>query len=64
MTLRKLTAYKAQEASRKQAQLAMFRKQPNMQGVVIPNVTHYVFLSAESEIVSLSTRFVNGLRAR
>ena len=60
----KRAAYKAQEASRKQAQIAIFRKQPNMQVVVIPNVTHYVFLSDESEIVSLITRFVNGLPAR
>jgi non-heme chloroperoxidase len=60
----KLAAYKAQDASRKQAQIAIFRKQPNMQVVVIPNVTHYVFLSDESEIVSLITRFVNGLPAR
>jgi hypothetical protein len=32
--------------------------------VVIPNVSHYVFLSDESEVVSLITRFVNGLPAR
>jgi non-heme chloroperoxidase len=29
--------------------------------VVIPNVTHYVFLSDESEIISLITRFENNL---
>ncbi len=57
----KLAAYKAQEASRKEAQIAMFRKQPNVEVVVIPNATHYVFLSDESEIVALITRFVNDL---
>jgi non-heme chloroperoxidase len=55
----KLAAYKAQEASRKESQIAMFRKQPNVEVVVIPNVTHYIFLSDESEIISLITRFVN-----
>ena len=57
----KLAAYKAQEASRKQGQLAMWRKQPNVEVVVIPNVTHYVFLSDEAEIISLISRFVHGL---
>ena len=57
----KLAAYKAQEARRKEAQIAMFRKQPHVEVVVIPNVTHYVFLSDESEIISLIIRFVNSL---
>ena len=57
----KLRAYKAQEASRKQGQLEVWRKQRNAEVVVIPNVTHYVFLSDESEIISLITRFVNNL---
>ena len=57
----KLAAYKAQEASRKQAQIAMWRKQRSVEVVVIPNITHYVFLSDESEIISLITRFVNSL---
>ena len=48
----KLAAYKAQEASRKQAELAIWRKQPNVKVVVIPNVTHYIFLSDEAEIIS------------
>jgi non-heme chloroperoxidase len=57
----KLAAYKAQEASRKQGQLEIWRKQRNAEVVVIPDVTHYVFLSDESEIISLITRFVNSL---
>lgn len=57
----KLSAYQAQEASRKQGQLAIWRKQPNAEVVVIPNVTHYVFLSDESEIISLISRFVHSL---
>jgi non-heme chloroperoxidase len=36
----KLRAYKAQEASRKQGQLEVWRKQRNAEVVVIPNVTH------------------------
>jgi non-heme chloroperoxidase len=57
----KLAAYQAQEASRKQGQLAIWRKQPNVEVVVIPNVTHYIFLSDEAEIISLISRFVHGL---
>jgi non-heme chloroperoxidase len=57
----KLAAYKAQEASRKEAQIAIWRKQHNVEVVVVPNVTHYIFLSDESEVLSLITRFVNSL---
>ncbi|HMH14205.1 MAG TPA: alpha/beta hydrolase [Edaphobacter sp.] len=57
----KLAAYKAQEASRKQGQLAIWRKQPNVEVVVVPNVTHYIFLSDEDEIISLISRFVHSL---
>jgi non-heme chloroperoxidase len=57
----KLAAYKAQEASRKQGQLAIWRKQPNVEVVVVPNVTHYLFLSDEDEIISLISRFVHSL---
>jgi len=57
----KLAAYKAQEASRKEAQIAIWRKQPNVDVVVIPNITHYVFLSDEPEVISLITRYVNSL---
>ncbi len=57
----KLAAYKAQEASRKQGQLVIWRKQPNVEVVVVPNVTHYIFLSDENEIISLISRFVESL---
>ena len=57
----KLAAYKAQEASRKQGQIAIWRKQPNVEVVVIPNVTHYIFLSDEDKIISLISRFVESL---
>jgi non-heme chloroperoxidase len=57
----KLDAYKAQEASRKQGQLAIWRKQRDVQVVVIPNVTHYIFLSDEAEIISQIVRFVHSL---
>ncbi len=57
----KLAAYKAQEASRKQGQLAIWRKQPTVEVVVIPNVTHYIFLSDEPEVISLISRFVQSL---
>jgi len=57
----KLAAYKAQEASRMEAQIAIWRKQPNVEVVVIPNVTHYIFLSDESKVISLITRFVADL---
>ncbi len=57
----KLAAYKAQEASRKEGQIAIWRKQRNVEVVVIPNVTHYIFLSDEPEVISLITRFVKSL---
>ena len=57
----KLAAYKAQEASRKQGQLEVWRKQRKAEIVVIPNATHYIFLSDEAEVLSLITRFVEGL---
>jgi hypothetical protein len=57
----KLAAYKAQESSRMEAQIAIWRKQPNVEVAVIPNVTHYIFLSDESEVISLITRFVSDL---
>ena len=62
--LEKLAAYKAQEASRKQGQLAIWRQQPNVEVVVVPNVTHYIFLSDEDEIISLISRFVEGLPSK
>ncbi len=60
----KLEAYKAQEASRKQGQLEVWRKQRKAEIVVIPNATHYIFLSDEAEVLSLITRFVEGLPHR
>jgi non-heme chloroperoxidase len=57
----KLAAYKAQEVSRMEAQIAIWRKQPNVEVVVIPNVTHHIYLSDESEVISLITRFVSDL---
>ena len=57
----KLAAYKAQEASRKQGQIAIWRKQPNVEVVVVPNATHYIFLSDEDEIISLISRFLHSL---
>jgi non-heme chloroperoxidase len=57
----KLAAYKAQEASRKQGQLEIWRKQRNAEIVVIPYATHYIFLSDEAEVLSLITRFVEGV---
>ncbi|WP_213803728.1 alpha/beta hydrolase [Granulicella sp. dw_53] len=57
----KLAAYKAQEASRKQGQLEIWHKQRKAEIVVIPNATHYIFLSDEAEILSLISRFVDGL---
>jgi pimeloyl-ACP methyl ester carboxylesterase len=57
----KLAAYRASESSRKEAQIAAFRNQPHAKVVVIPNVTHYIFLSDESEIVALIRKFIDGL---
>ncbi|HEY1216974.1 MAG TPA: alpha/beta hydrolase [Bryobacteraceae bacterium] len=57
----KLAAYKAQEASRKQGQFEIWRKQEKAQIVIIPNAMHYVFLSNEAEVISLITRFVDQL---
>ena len=57
----KLAAYKASETSRKEAQIAAFRNQPHAKVVVIPNVTHYIFLSDEVEIVALIKNFVDSL---
>lgn len=58
---RKLAAYRAQEASRKQGQLEIWHKQQKAETVVIPKATHYIFLSDEAEVLSLVTRFVDGL---
>ena len=58
---RKLSVYKAAETGRKEPQIAAFRNQPHAKVVVIPNGTHYIFLSHEAEIISLIKEFVDGL---
>jgi pimeloyl-ACP methyl ester carboxylesterase len=57
----KLSAYKAAETDRKEPQIAAFRNQPHAKVVVIPNGTHYIFLSHEAEIVALIGKFADGL---
>ena len=57
----KLSAYKAAETGRKEPQIAAFRNQPPANVAVIPNGTHYIFLSHEAEIISLIREFVDGL---
>lgn len=57
----KLAAYRASETSRKEAQISIFREQPHAKVVVLPNVTHYIFLSDETEVLSLITDFVRSL---
>jgi len=57
----KLSAYKAAEAGRKEPQIAAFRNQPHAKVVVIPNGTHYIFLSHEAEMVALIRTFIDGL---
>ncbi len=57
----KLAAYRAAETSRIRAQIAIFREQPHAKVIVIPNATHFIFLSREEEVVSDITDFVNGL---
>jgi non-heme chloroperoxidase len=59
----KLSAYKAAETGRKEPQIAAFRNQSHAKVVVIPNGTHYIFLSREAEIISLTRKFVDGLGA-
>lgn len=58
----KLSAYKAAETERKGPQIAAFRNQPHAKVVVIPNGTHYIFLSHEAEIIALISKFADGLR--
>ncbi len=57
----KLAAYRASETSRKEAQIAIFRKQSRARVVVIPNATHYIFLSREAEVISQINDFMGGL---
>jgi len=60
----KLAAYRAAETSREEAQFAIFREQPHAKVVVIPNATHFIFLSREEEVVSQISDFVNSLPAQ
>jgi len=60
----KLAACRAAETSREEAQFAIFREQPHAKVVVIPNATHYIFLSREEEVISQISDFANSLPAR
>lgn len=60
----KLMAYRAAETSRKKAQIAIFREQPGAKVIVIPDATHYIFLSHEAEVISQINNFVSGLTTR
>jgi non-heme chloroperoxidase len=60
----KLAACRATETSREEAQLAIFRQQPHAKVIVIPNATHYIFLSREEEVISQIRNFVNSLPAK
>jgi pimeloyl-ACP methyl ester carboxylesterase len=60
----KLTAYRAAETSREEAQISIFREQPHAKVIVIPNATHYIFLSREQEVISQISDFVNSLPAK
>jgi len=60
----KLAASRAAETSREEAQIAIFREQPHAKVIVIPNATHYVFLSREEQVISHITDFVDSLPAK
>jgi len=57
----KLAASRAAETIREEAQIAIFREQPRAKVVVIPNATHYIFLSREEEVIAQISEFVNSL---
>ena len=60
----KLAASRAAETTRKEAQFAIFREQPHAKVVLIPDSTHFIFLSSEEEVISQITDFVNSLPAK
>jgi non-heme chloroperoxidase len=60
----KLAACRAAETSREEAQFAIFREQPHAKVIVIPNATHYIFLSREQDVISQISNFVNSLPAK
>lgn len=57
----KLAASRAAETRREESQIAIFRQQPHAKVVVIPNATHFIFLSREQEVISQISDFVNSL---
>ncbi len=60
----KLAASRAAETTRKEAQFAIFREQSQAKVIIIPNSTHFIFLSNEEEVISQISDFVNGLPAK
>lgn len=60
----KLAAYRAAEKSREESQIAIFRAQPHAKVIVIPNATHFIFLSREDEVISQIRDFVDSLPAK
>jgi non-heme chloroperoxidase len=60
----KLAASRAAETSREESQIAIFREQPHAKVIVIPNATHFIFLSREEEVISQISDFVNSLPAK
>jgi non-heme chloroperoxidase len=60
----KLAACRAAETSREEAQFAIFREQPHAKVIVIPNATHYIFLSREKEVIAQISDFVSSLPAK
>jgi non-heme chloroperoxidase len=60
----KLAAYRAAETNRIEAQIAIVREQPHAKVIVIPNATHFIFLSREEEVISHISDFVNSLSAK
>jgi pimeloyl-ACP methyl ester carboxylesterase len=57
----KLAAARAAETRREESQISIFRQQPHAKVIVIPNATHFIFLSREQEVISEITDFVNSL---
>jgi len=57
----KLAAARSAETRREESQISIFRQQPHAKVIVIPNATHFIFLSREQEVISEITDFVNSL---
>ena len=60
----RLAASRAAETARKESQIAILRQQPHAKVIVIPNATHFIFLSREQEVISQISDFVNSLPAK